>query len=1691
MAKDLSLNGKTTSAEGNSFSKGLVKDISDLYIPTGMWTHARNAVNVTEIDGDIGTVSNESANDYCSQAPYTIIGTINIYKDYWVIYSTDDTNSEIGLFDESACQYYTIVNDPCLSFNRNNLAIGRSRENFDCSFQVYWSDGLNPDRTLNIGDVRNAPFIQPWPGVPYVCENQQAGLNEECQVCEPLLPLQLDCEKIRLAKLTKTPCVTTNLGLAGGNLRNGSYYSVIAYAENGQKATTWSTPSNIQSIFNHDDNGGSLQITLSNVETDNYDEFILAIVRTVNNQLEAKQIGLYSTDTTFISIDYLDPELPAIDIKEIPVLPNSYEKSNGIYQVNNYLLRVGPTSRFDFNYQPLANQIDSEWVMIEQPPDYYRKGGNVTGYMRDEQYAFFIRWVYNTGDKTSSYHIPGRGKEVGLEINNNGADILYNAANGFLEASSDNFELAASNALQGSYQTPAIYDVINTAYVTESNLPGANDPVIPGQVIASGKLGYWESTEIYPDNKPEIWNASYWPWSQTNNSNHDLCGKPIRHHKFPADLLNTSPSSNGIAGYSRVRVGTTNCLNKENPKAIRVLGARFKNIKAPVDNEGNPIVGIVGYEILRSSREGNKTVIAKGIVNNVRSYKSVEDEDIYFQNYPYNDLSSDPFIDGSNTTHYDKFTFHSPDTNFTNPFLNQSELRLYGEVGQPDNVRMQLTEVPGHPKHKLITDLTFLVGFIAGLGIAGRNIRGKKITTYQSPEFFNVGVTGLALGTGAGVITPLSAAAAFLQPGQAVIANAAHLTYEQTQASLLNWIGETVNSEGNVAELALTGALNGVQGGGIRRANTVYQNEYSDLDYVGNGLRLLSGAVTFGYYLTEGADKVIEIITALSPYRQYAHRYLSVAHLHNHTMGNARFLSYNTRRYISNTEYLDAHYQNVDGDRYNNLNRARTVALHVHAPFLNQAGDDNTRVRITEVYDDWDDRSNEFCRTSHSYYSAIKIRNRNQYGQLGNIKQIFTGCMATVPANFGVDNPIEQSPDVFGGDVYIGRYTEKNTFFYFYDWLYNQPDGYEFDYTLRYMINKPEFWANFNKFATEDFIRGVIQSLFNLDFSSILSGAPSNLHNLDDFNAIDISDLSNSEEDGISGLLSNLANKLRFIKQQAVFYLFNSGVRDFFVESEYNVDSRDWAELDEQRHYDPYRYTDLTALFDTKIIKFGNYYKYDRSLSVGYLPSNKTSWGTLQPLWYNPLVAASCFTYYPDRVIYSLPQNQEGVKDFWKIYLVNNYEDFGDVVTSIKPISKSGSMVLFESQSPILFAGVDQLETTAGVKLTIGDGGLFSQPLQNLSNAEPAYQHGSCQNRLSVINTPVGLYYISQSQGKVFKVGSDGITEISASAMRSWFTNYLPYKILEDFPEFELTDNPVVGVGCQSVYDNRAIILYFCKKDYKLKKEFQDRITYVSGKTFLLDNLIQIELGNLTYFDNASWTISYDPKNEMWISFHDWHPELTMAAKNNMLTTVTNNGGQIWRHNDRSDLFCNFYGQNYPFEIEQTFSTGQVVNTVRSIEYMLEAYIYNQDTTDRYHVLDGNFDRAVIHNSEQVSGVLKLNLSPKNNSPLIVSYPQINPSNIDILYSKEEQKYRFNQFWDVTADRGEFTFPNVQRLIWTTEFNGYIRALNPNNLNYNKSPFERKKFRHYTNRVLLYKMISGNIKLIYRLINTKLLYSSR
>jgi hypothetical protein len=41
--------------------------------------------------------------------------------------------------------------------------------------------------------------------------------------------------------------------------------------------------------------------------------------------------------------------------------------------------------------------------------------------------------------------------------------------------------------------------------------------------------------------------------------------------------------------------------------------------------------------------------------------------------------------------------------------------------------------------------------------------------------------------------------------------------------------------------------------------------------------------------------------------------------------------------------------------------------------------------------------------------------------------------------------------------------------------------------------------------------------------------------------------------------------------------------------------------------------------------------------------------------------------------------------------------------------------------------------------------------------------------------------------------------------------------------------------------------------------------------------------------------------------------------------------------------YCNFYGQNYPFEIELPVITGQTITTMKSVEYLLESYKRNQE----------------------------------------------------------------------------------------------------------------------------------------------------
>lgn len=1667
MADNNQNNNKT-----DSFDKGINSDIKDYHSSNREWTFARNSIPNSR-SGDWGDIGAEPANALSVKAPYTIIGFIYLFGDTWAVFSTDDTNSEIGRFVESTSTYTTVVNDsnsPRLKFNRANLIIGQSKENFDCSWHIYWSDGNNPDRTMNFDAP---PFLQTC-SIP---------LGASCEVCVPVLiggrPV-IDIDAIRLAKLVNAPCLHVIKGATGGNLPNGSYFVVPRYLVNGQPVTDFFTPSNVQPIFEHSNVAGSIDVVIDSMDL-RFDEFELVVVSIVNQQTSAKHFGIYNTRQKQITIDIIDPKLVDVPIAQIPVHNPIADKSDGMYSVGNYLLRVGPTNKFDFNYQPLANQIVVKWQSVEYPADYYRKGGSNTSRLRDENYAEFIQWIYDDGDLSSSYHIPGRPALPSDLTPVGGTDAQIEISEGII---------------------PLNWMVYNTAGGVSIYPPNTLAPDGVGVLLSEGIMGYWESTELYPDDKPLVYNASTYgafvpPYAGTGTSDYDLCGKPIRHHKMPEQSVH--PTVEHFIGSS---------ANFNNQPAIRIIGTKYENIKQPVDNAGVPIPGIVGYRILRGSREGNKTIVAKGMLNNMFPYNipGTTKQGLY-PNFPYNDLGPDDYISQIDTLEFQAntigipntfrndpvVTFHSPDTSFSKPFLSMKELKVYGRFS--GTVKGEFVEPDKHPKHKFVSDAAFVVSVVAGIGIAAISMNGKRTTTHLMPrktDFIDAGFVagadngtsgllnplvitnlGLADGANAGLVATLSGEnAAFWSAGGQLLEN---LAGGGANTPIVGYFG-AIAASGLLAD-NLPGMSGYMQN--LEQESGAYDNIPSPLLVAAGGL-----VVPFAYFWSQGTDATLDIIRALIKWEQHALQYQS--HCFYDT-GWQNEVSGNTRRLITDELYLDGQLQDLGPVyRINNLFRGQTVAVQTAAPFAILAGDDSKQTIRTAVNSgklgsySHSDVQGSFTTTAVSYYGALKNRIQNQYGQIGGVHQIpITSCtLETTTSTFPVTSPV-----IFGGDTYVTRYTEKNTMFFFYDWLYGQPDGYEFNYHLKKNVLFPKYWMDTQRFDVSDFMQSIAQNPLTPGSWVV----PSSLHAFD--------------RNGISGF---------FGVHDAYVYLFNSGVRDFYVESDVNTDLRDWGDTLNQRYYDPYRFTDEKAIFDANpdIIKSGNYFKYDYSLSISKLFTQFISWANIQPINYDPAVYASCFVHNPNLVIYSLPstdltsQQAQLIRDNWTVYLANNYKYFQTPVSSIKPINKSGAIFFFGTQAPQQMMGVESLRLGSGVDVTVGTGALFSQPLQNLITAENAYEYGSCQNRLSVASTPMGLFWISQTSGKIFQL-QGGIQEISMTDLKWWFAQYLPYMLTQSFPDFELQDNPVIGIGCQTIFDNENTLVYFMKRDFKLKDGFvavpknslvnyhPNTVQYTGVDNFLVGGLLPIKLGDPVYFEDASWCAQYDPKTKAWIGYQDWIAELTMPGKNTFLTTKTDSSGQcgIWLHNSRFDLYCNYYGVDAPFEVEFRMTTGQQVNTIKSVELQMENYLYASNGHDRYLMLEYFFDKAVVHNAEQCSGLLKFAPIAHNDPWRDLSFPAFNLGSVDILYSKVENKYRFNMFFDLTDDRGEFT--NARRMIWNTAANGYVRTLNNSNLNYAKDATQRKRFRDYNNLVFLRKDVVGNIKILLMLSTLKLQQSPR
>jgi len=240
----------------------------------------------------------------------------------------------------------------------------------------------------------------------------------------------------------------------------------------------------------------------------------------------------------------------------------------------------------------------------------------------------------------------------------------------------------------------------------------------------------------------------------------------------------------------------------------------------------------------------------------------------------------------------------------------------------------------------------------------------------------------------------------------------------------------------------------------------------------------------------------------------------------------------------------------------------------------------------------------------------------------------------------------------------------------FTDFLYGQPDQYPYDYLKRVNIPYPRFWMDTRKYDTSALARAIMAPgiLFGINGTTINNLLPNDLFYLD-------------RGSGTCSIFDQIVDKddlnSAFAMRTAYMYTHCSGIQDFYIESEINLAQRDWEDDPRYRHYDPYEYNNVDDLFNAAIIRDGNFYKYDYSLSISRFLTNFSSFGNMQMRDYDPLVAEKCYSYYPKRLIYSLQAQLEAKKDFWRVFLPNNYKDFKSKVNVIKPINKSGALIFF------------------------------------------------------------------------------------------------------------------------------------------------------------------------------------------------------------------------------------------------------------------------------------------------------------------------------------------------------------------------------------------------------------------------------
>lgn len=990
-----------------TISGGLNKSSDRLGLDKKEYIHLKNGFPSSENSDEL-FIQNAPSNKFCLNLPE---GFIVINKPVFVkerklnilcILNPSTKESEIGFFHFETCIYEKIINAEGLNFNIN-YPIKGTYKIIDCNLTFYFQDGFNPDRRINLDKL------------PYKKEIDETG----CVITS--FPLELEIGQINIQNDLLPPIVKISSVEETGALYSGAYQFAVAYSNSvGNELSSYYSKTNIVPIYKDSINLGwkgvegsdsnvltskSIILSFENLDT-RYDYINIAVIKTIQGSPAYEMVAKIPTGSK--SYTYTGRETTKfLTVDQLMGLYPDYINSKTLTSGNNYLIRANLSTQDEGNYQRLANLVELGWAVTKIKADDISQSyknplttTNKTSVMRGEVYPYGLRLLFTNGKKSNTYHIPGR--------ESNDFDLIS-----ITSGSCNNYELTSAGNTCDENQVSAIFNwqINDTSEITFTT---SGDVECEETIYASGEFAYWESTDKYPCNK-EVWG--------------NLSGNAIRHHKFPSNEtfhIQNQPYSTGSYG-----------INQYNSKEVYLypMGVVLKDslenyitqaISLGVISQEEGDI-IAGYEIVRGSREGQKSVIAKGLLYNMLSYPETGPGgvglNIHFPNYPFNDLRPDPYLNTS-----------SDNTSTNDPI----ELDVSGEsYNNGDPVPPQSTLILGDPYYDW--ENPFPVTFILNDNIVTNDL------PFQIQYSKNIGFNTTFVG---GLYSQyyILTITTFDEEG----VETEYQVYEQIP---LEDIGEIKDPSNSLFT--------------FHSPDTSFKKPFI-------GTYLKNHVLSFG--VAKQQFQSVEGHPCIKPF--------ALRECMNHAVSSKAEGNYNNwvsiddsnrRRQLKQFGYLNGNSLTSleDGETIiNNLSRESSVVLELGCEIQPpQLVHDESKVTMSSSSEskcgckDIIDKANKNKRSSYSlnesctidykpissYYSSLNIKIPNQYGNIFAIKYVSTGKYLKR------EDSNKNNTIVFGGDTFITRFSVKRkTAFFDVDFI-NQ-SAYGVDYTNTALGATPNYY---------------------------------------------------------------------------------------------------------------------------------------------------------------------------------------------------------------------------------------------------------------------------------------------------------------------------------------------------------------------------------------------------------------------------------------------------------------------------------------------------------------------------------------------------------------------------------------------------------------------------------------------------------